>query len=213
MTRGIDSSTLAAIESSSANIVYFLELQIDSGSPEVALRLHNHLGTITWGSRVWTGAGSLLGIEGIQETNQINPAPFRASLSGVNSDVTNVVFNTNYYRKPCYFYMGAMSAGALVADPSLIFSGFIEKIDMSVGGEGGDSVTLTAESEFILFKRSRNVRYTDRQLQSEYSGDLGFELLESTSNAKVVWRGKQNGLGSQSTAGSVLQNTASINVL
>ncbi len=109
--------------------------------------------------------------------------------------------------------MGAMSAGALVADPSLIFSGFIEKIDMSVGGEGGDSVTLTAESEFILFKRSRNVRYTDRQLQSEYSGDLGFELLESTANAKVVWRGKQNGLGSQSTAGSVLQNTASINVL
>lgn len=196
MTRSIDSATLAAIEADSANIVYFIELEIDlTASPQVTLRLHSGLGQITWGSKVWTGGGSLLGIQSISESNTPNPAPLKATLSGVDSSVTNVVFNTNYYRKPCKLYLGALSDGALVADPDIIFSGFIEKIDMTLGGEEGDSVELTAESEFILFKRTRNVRYTDRQLQSEYSGDLGFEFLEYSSTAKVVWRGKENGMG------------------
>lgn len=195
MTRAIDSATLAILESDSANAIYFIELLIDEGSPEVALRLHTGLGQITWGSRVWTGAGSLLGIKNVQETNKVNPTPFKAVLSGVNSDVTNVVFNTEYYRKPCLVYIGALSGGALAATPDIIFSGFIESIDMSIGGEDGDVVELTAESEFILFKRSRNVRYTDRQLQSEYPGDLGLEFLEFAAKANVVWRGRNNGLG------------------
>jgi len=195
MTRPIDTATLSALESDSVQIIYFIELLIDQGSPETALRLHSGLGTITWGSRTWTGAGSLLAIGTIQETNEINPVPFRASLSGMSSAVTNIVFNTNYYRKPCLAYIGALSDGALVADPNVFFSGFIEKMDMSIGAQDGDKVELTAENEFMLFKRSRNIRYTDRQLQSEYSGDLGFEFLEFTAKANVIWRGKNNGLG------------------
>ena len=202
MTRAIGTATLAAIESDTANVIYFIEVEVDlTSSPQEVLRLHSHLGTITWDSKDWTGAGALLGLDSIQETNKPNPAPFRATLSGVNSAVTNIVYNTNHYRAPCKAYIGALSGGALVEDPSLFFSGFVERLSMVFGGKDGDSVQLTAESEFILFKRSRNVRYTDAQLQSEYSGDLGFQFLESTANSKVVWRGKRNRMGDRGAAG------------
>lgn len=205
--RGIGAATLAVLESDTANIIHFLELEIDlTSSPEVTLRLHSGLGTITWGGKTWTGAGSLMSLSSIQETNKQNPAAFRAVLSGIDTSVTSLVFNQNYYRKPCKHYLGGMNDGALVEDPFLMFSGFIEKLDMVVGASDGDTIELTAESEFILFKRSRNVRYTDRQLQSEYPGDLGFQYLEATSTAKVVWRGKENRMGSSRAASLEMAN-------
>lgn len=193
MTRGISASTLAAIEASSAEPIYFVELQFDSGTD----RLHTHLGTITALGQSWTGAGSLASIEAVKETTEVSPAALRMGLSGIDSSITNLVFTEPYYMRPCKVYLGALSDGALIEDPSLIFHGFIQSIDMVFGGtgEGADSVVLTAESELILFQRSANVRYTDLQLQSEYSGDLGCEYMESVAIQSVVWRGKSNGLG------------------
>lgn len=211
MGKSIDSAIVSAFQGDSAQPIYFIELLIDTGSPETVLRLHTGLGTITTAtsddatSRAFTGAGSLLDIQGISETNKPNPAPFRATLSGVDSSVTNVIFNTNYYRRPCKVYLSALSAGALVADPQLIGSYFIQEIDSEFAGPNGDVVQMTAESEMILFKRSRNVRYTDRQLQSEYSGDLGLEFLEHVATSTVVWRGRNNRLGSDGSSGAAVR--------
>ena len=200
----IDPLILANLESDSATPIYFLEVLVDvASSPETVVRFHNGLGTITTAtsddatSRGWTGAGSLISFPSIQETNRGKPSPFKALLSGVDSSVTNLIFNENYYRAPTKFYISALANGALVANPGLLFSGFAQKIDMTLGGE--DQVDFTAESEFMLFKRSRNVRFTDRQLQSEYAGDLGFEFLQQVATSQVVWRGKQNRMGANPT--------------
>jgi hypothetical protein len=196
MTRALDAATLSALEAATATPIYFVELgPFNDTSPESYLRLHTGIGTITWNSLAWTGAGDLASIDSVRESTSFRPEAIRMGLSGVSSDVTNVVFNTNYYRRPCKMYLGALSDGALVADPSIIFSGFIQKIDMVMGAPDGDRVLLTAESELILFKRSRDVRYTDNELQSEYSGDLGLQFLESVATQKVVWRGTNNNLG------------------
>ena len=206
MTRAISAATLAALEANTATPIYFIEIRIDeTASPQVITRLHSGLGTITWGGFAWTGAGSLLSIDTIQESAEINPSPFRASLSGVDSTITNIVFGQNYYQRPCLCYIGALDDGGLIEDPSEIFSGFILKIDMSIGDPNeGDKVVLNAESELMWFQRSRNVRYTDRQLQSEYSGDVGLSMLEAVLNGKVVWRGRKNRMGS---SGSGLAGT------
>lgn len=206
MTRSISAATLAAIEADTAHPIIFVELRIDeSSSPQVIDRLHTGVGTLTWGGFNWTGAGSLASIEGVPESMGLSPNAVRLGLSGVDSTVTDRVFATNYYRRPVLVYLGALSGGALVADPSTIFSGFIESIEMVMADEDGDSVVLTAESELILFKRSKQVRYTDQRLQSEYSGDKGFEFMAQVVNAKVVWRGNNQaalGTGSGSSTGT-----------
>jgi len=196
MTRAIGSATLTAIEAAEAQPLYFVELRIDeASSPQVITRLHTGLGTITWGGFDWTGAGDLASIDSVKESNTINPNALRMGLSGIDSTITNMIFEVDYYMRPCLVYLGALQDGALVENPSTIFSGFISSLSMVFAGTDGDTVVLEAESELILFKRSRNVRYTSPQLQSEYSGDLGCEFLELTSTQTIVWRGKNNGLG------------------
>ena len=201
MTRGLLSATLTALEADAVTPIYFVELgPFDGNSPVVTERLHSGLGTITWGSNDWTGVGELFSMDSVKEDQGLSPQRVALGLSAASSDMLDIVFNTNYYRRPCKVYLGALSSGALVADPSQIFSGFIETIEMTMGGN--DSITLTAESELILFKRSRNVRFTNAQMQDEYSGDLGLQFLDSVATQKVVWRGKDNNLGGGSSTQS-----------
>lgn len=197
MTRGISASTLSAIEDDSATPIIFAELRLDAGTDY----LHTGIGTITWGSNDWLGVGDLAQVESLRESNTLSPNALRLGLSGISSDITDLVFNVNYYRRPCLAYLGALSGGALIEDPSLVFSGFIESLEMVIGDERGDTVILTAESELILFKRSRDVRYTDTRLQSEFSGDLGLEFKESVATDRIVWRGRNNPMGSEGSGG------------
>jgi hypothetical protein len=194
--RGIDPTVLAAIEDGNAELLFLLEFRIDEGSPEDILRLHTGVGTISYDSNDWLGVGDLLSIDTVQDSLEMKPSPFVVSLSGLNSDITDLVFGTkSYYRRPAIFYIAAHSEGAMIGTPSILFSGFIEKLDMELAGDRGDVITANCENEFILFKRSRNVRYSDRQMQTEYPGDLGFEFLQAVLTSNVVWRGQRNGLG------------------
>lgn len=191
MTRGISAATLNAIEAEVATPIFFCELQLDAGTDY----LHTGIGTITWGGNDWLGVGDFGSVESVKETATLSPQALRLGLSGLSPDIISLVYDVDYYRRPCILYLGALSDGALVADPSVIFSGFIESLEMAWGGPNGDSVVLTAESELILFKRSRDIRYTDNRLQAEFSGDLGLQYKESVATDRVVWRGKDNNLG------------------
>jgi len=195
MTRGFDASTLNALEADSAHPIVFVELgPFDSTSPETIEYLHSGLGTITWGSIDWAGIGQIMVMDSVKEGIGISPQAIRLGVSAADADMIAVAMSTNYFRRACKVYLGALSSGVLIADPTMIFSGFIQDIDVTMGG-GEDQISITAESELIMFKRSRDVRFTANQLQSEYSGDTGLEYLESVSIQKVVWRGKDNQLG------------------
>jgi hypothetical protein len=168
--------------------VLFVEIQLDTGTE----RFHTGLGEITWGGQVWYGAGQMAAIEELAETIDLTPDAIRLGLNGFDPDVSDLVDTAEIYRRPVIMYLGAFNESyVLVADPDLVFSGYAEDLETSWGGEDGDSAMLTAESELRVLTRPRNLRYTDAQLQDEYSGDLGLEYLEQTKDAKTVWRGRQ----------------------
>lgn len=202
MTRGFDAATLAALETDTAYPIIFVELgPFDSTSPETIEYMHSGLGTITWNSTDWVGVGQIMMIDSVKESLGLSPQAVRLGVSAADADMISIALSTNYYRRPCKVYLGALSAGALLADPTMIFSGFIEDIDVTSGG-GEDQISITAESELIFFKRSRDVRFTANQLQTEFSGDEGLEYLESVAIQKVVWRGRDNPLGSGGSSDS-----------
>ena len=207
MTRSaLGTLTLAALESDAATPIYFVELgPFNHVSPEVTEYLHSGLGTINWyvtnPSIDWTGVGSLFEIGSVKEAEGLSPHAIRLGLNAADADMLSIVHEAIYFRRPCKVYLGALTNGLLVEDPGLIFSGFIEDIDTVMGG-GEDRIELIAESELILFKRSRDVRFSDNQLQTEYAGDLGLQYLEDVKNKKITWRGRTNPLGSEGGSGN-----------
>ncbi len=188
MTRPINPTTLAALEADAAAPVYFVELQVVPGSPD---RFHTWLGTISWGGNNWTGVGDIYSLDSMTETTRLRPEALRMGLSGLSSRITQIAYESNWYQRPCIVYLGAIVDGQLVADPDIWFSGVLQDMTGSIGSPDGDVIQLKAESELIFFKRSRNVRYTNNQLQSEFAGDLGLEFLESVATQKVIWGGQE----------------------
>lgn len=190
--RGLPAGLVAALRDDTVRLVFAVELHFDSGTE----RLHSGLGPLTFGGNTYQGAGDLAEIGILEEGTDLSPYAITLGLSGIDQDILAIALGEQYYNRGVTVYLGAISdAGALVTDPVVVFSGYIQSMSLVAGDpEAGDSVTLTCESELALLDRSSNLKYTDIQLQSEYPGDKGLEYLEQMEDARPVWRGSSQAL-------------------
>jgi len=69
-------------------------------------------------------------------------------------------------------------------------------MDAVLGGDNGDSIILTAESELAMFDRSANYLYTNAQQQSDSSGDTFFTHLQEMEDLTLDWGKRKAGSGS-----------------
>ena len=89
-------------------------------------------------------------------------------------------------------YLGLLDEDdALIGTPTLVWSGFMDQMNMTVGKSGGDAIQLIAESELSRFNKSANRMYTNVSQQERFSGDLFFNNMHKIEGAKITW-GKIN---------------------
>ena len=184
MSRGFPSAVLTALSSDHVALVTFAKLEFPSGT----LYLHNSLGTYTWGGQDWLGAGDLGEISQLEEGAQISPYKISLSLSGLDATISGAALTEDYYLQPVTVYLGVLNeSDTLIADPTIVWEGAMDQMELSVGATDGDTITLTAESELARFDKASNLKYTDAQLQSDFSGDLAFEFMADIEGAKIRW--------------------------
>lgn len=208
MSRGLPSAVATAVASQNVNLVLFAKLEFPS--PTGTLYLHNGLGTYTWGSQDWLGVGDLGSISQVEEGMDVSPYAITLQLSGLDTDMAGIALNdtVDYYMRPVTVYLGVLdSSDSLLADPTQIFAGFMDQMNVSVGVSGGDAIQLIAESELARFDKSANYMYTNASQQESYSGDLFFSHLHKIEGAKVKWRGTESGgaAGSPQTEGDIAE--------
>jgi hypothetical protein len=199
MSRGLPGDVATAVASQNVNLVLFAKLEFPS--PTGTLYLHNGLGTYTWDSQDWLGVGDLGTISQVQEGMDISPYAITLQLSGLDTDMAGIALNdtVDYYMRPVTVYLGVLdSSDDLLADPTQIFAGFMDQMNLSVGASGGDAIQLVAESELARFDKSANYMYTNASQQEEHSGDLFFNHLHKIEGAKIKWRGTEGGGGAGS---------------
>jgi hypothetical protein len=63
----------------------------------------------------------------------------------------------------------------------------MDVMSLTAGASGGDSITLSAESELGRFDRSANLRYTDTMLRKRDADDKFFEFLKDIEGVKISW--------------------------
>ncbi len=184
MSRGFPSAVLTALSSDHVALVTFAKLEFPSGT----LYLHNSIGTYTWGGNDWLGTGDLGEISQIEEGAQISPYKLTLTLSGLDATISGAALTEDYYLQPVTVYLGALNADdELIADPTVVWEGAMDQMEISVGAEGGDAIVLTAESELARFDKASNLKYTDAQLQSDSAGSLGFEFMADIEGSKIRW--------------------------
>ena len=190
MSRGFPTNVATALAQQHVGIVTFSKLEFPSGTVYV----HNSLGTYTWGGQDWLGVGDLGSISQVQEGIDVSPYAITLTLSGLDTTISGAALTEDYFMRPVTVYMGVLDADdALIADPTQIWAGFMDQMNVSLGADGGDAIQLIAESELSRFDMSRNLMYTNAAQQERYSGDLFFSHIHKVQGAKFEWGKKTPG--------------------
>lgn len=205
MSRDLTTAFETALTADTVRPVLFWEGEFDSGT----VRLWSGYGELTWNSETWQGAGTLAGITAIEETGDIKAAGVTFSLSGIPSDMLELALGEVRQGKPVKLWLGLLSLtdGSVIADPDQVFSG---RMDVPTIDEGGETSTIaiTAENRLVDLERARERRYTHEDQQIDFSGDKGFEYVNSLQDKEVLFGGTSSGGGSSgSTGGGVSRNS------
>ena len=140
-----------------------------------------------------------------EEGEQISPYNIRLTLSGLDANLAAEAVKQDYYQRPVTLYLGALnSSDQLVADPDPIWNGFMDQMNVVVGGDNGDTIELSAESELAMFSRSKDVLYTNARQQFDSpigpdsnnpQPDTFFTHLQEMEDITLDWGKRKAGSG------------------
>jgi hypothetical protein len=191
--RTITDAALAALLAPTVQPVYMVAMQFTSGTKY----MWTGVGTVAWDGFDWEGQGDFLGVSSITQTNELSAEGISISLSGINpGDVSSAISDVATYLT-VDVYLGFLSGGAIIANPVHCFSGHL---DVPTLQDDGDTATLsiTAENDLILLKKSSMMRYTNDCQQIFYPLDVGFQYVPFV----MQWNMAFGGTNGNSTSGA-----------
>lgn len=183
MSRDISAGMQAEVVKPVLQERLFFEGLFDSG----ALRLWNDISPITWNGVEWTGAGNLIGVSEVTESQELKAIGVSVRLSGIPSSIISIALAEDYQGRKCNIWLGLMNeSGQIITDPYLLFGGRADVMQIEDGGTAA-SVTLTAESRLIDLERSRQRRYEHEDQIALYPGDLFYQYGPSFQDSVINW--------------------------
>ena len=178
MTRTVPSSLLTALSQPEVHPFYAVEMNFDIAP----LRLWTGNGERTIITDTYLGTGSLMGISGLDEANDLSAKSVSITLSGVPAELVSIALQEPYQRRSCKIYFGTTDT----TTPIEIFSGLMNTMTIQDGGESS-TIELVIESKLVQLERSSNRRYTDANHQSRHNGDNFFSYVADLQDKSIIW--------------------------
>ena len=187
MSRTLTSGMTAVTTADVVRPVYFVRMVFDSGESPSALNLWNGTGDLTYGSNTYIGTGDLLSISQITETSDISATGITVSLTGVKTSLIAIAKDHEYQGRPLSVSLGAFDAsGDLIADPVIVFSGFMDTMTISENG-AYSTIAIAVENKLVAFERTKVRRYTAEDQKIDHPTDKGFEYVTAIVQKEIIW--------------------------
>ncbi len=92
-----------------------------------------------------------------------------------------------YQGRPITVLLGAFdSSGDLVADPTVIFAGFMDTMTIAESGQTS-TIAIACENKLIAFERAKERRYTAEDQKIDHPTDKGFEFVTAIVEKEIIW--------------------------
>jgi|TARA_R110000782_G_scaffold25704_2_gene66543 hypothetical protein len=187
MSRDITSAFNTAIISKVVRPLMAVELEFSDGT----LRMWNGYGDITMtaggSSKTFTGAGDLLGISEIEESDILSMSGVTLTLSGIKSSLISTALSAQYTNRNGAIYLGLFDTSAnVIADVYTLFKGKMDVLNISEGQQT-TMIQLKLESRLVSFEKASNRMYTLEDQKVDYSNDLGFEFIPDLQDKEIIW--------------------------
>ena len=198
MSRTLTTAMSNALVADVVRPIYLVRMVFDSSD----LNVWSGMGDLSYDSETYTGLGDLLSISEIKETADVQATGMNVSLSGVKSSLVTIAKDQDYQGRELTVLLGAFdSSGSLIADPVIIFSGFMDTMTISEAGEYS-SITIAVENKLIAFERSKVRRYTAEDQKIDHPTDKGFEFVTAIVEKEIIWGRSTGASGSGTDDGS-----------
>ena len=180
---GIDASIVNRLDDDHVFLGMAVKMEFDTAD----IRIWGGDGDLTLGGETYTGAGVLLQVDNIEETQELKSSGVSLSLAGMDDDVLNMALTEKYQNRPMtIFLVFTMGGGNAVAGSMLSFRG--RMLSMTVNDDpAGSTISLTAENRLVDLNRPSNFRYTNASQQHLASGDTSFRYVQQMEDLKVSW--------------------------
>ena len=187
MSRSLTSGMQSAVTADLVRPILLVQCAFDSGN----LNLWNGIGDLTVDSVDYVGAGTLLSVGEISETSELAANGLNVALSGVTEPLISKARDEDYQGRELKVLMGAMDdSNSVIADPVIIFSGFMDTMVINDGAETA-TIQVTVENRLIEFERNRVRRYTAEDQKIDYPNDKGLEFVAEIAEKEITW-GRRN---------------------
>lgn len=190
MSRTLTSAMQTAATADVVRPIFLVQMAF----PTANLNMWSGIGDLTVGGVDYIGAGNLLSVGDISESTELQANGIRLSLSGVSSVLITKARDEDYQGRELKILLGAMdSSNSMIADPVIMFSGFMDTMTINDAGETA-IISVTAENRLIEFEKTRVRRYTAEDQKIDFPTDKGLEYVAEMAEKEIVWG--RNSVGS-----------------
>jgi hypothetical protein len=186
VSRAVPAALLAALSGPVVTPYLAIEILFDSG----ALRLWTGIGSRTIEGQVYTGSGSLLAFDGIEELADLTAKDVTVTLSGLPGSMIALALAEPFQRRQARILQGEAS----VADVVEIFSGIVNLMPLRDGVETC-AIAVRLDSKLVTLRRPRLRRYTQEMQAARYPGDTFLSFVTGLVTAEIPF-------GRKTTTGS-----------
>jgi len=141
-------------------------------------------------ANTWTGTGTLISIDAIQESIDTGAKGLKITLDGLDQDLINELVSQPYSGRDAEVLLGFFDpiTQRVVFMDEPIWKGKLDTDDMSKG-ENDAQLTILCEHRMADVTRKREIRYTHEDQQYLYPGedDAGLKEIEVIQERTTVW--------------------------
>lgn len=136
----------------------------------------------------YTGAGSILAVSEIQESQTLEANGLTFTVSGVDPILIALADDAaEYSGQPCRILLGVHDDKKnLIGEPYEFFSGMMDFIDSDDDGDTA-TISLQAENRTIMLRRARIGRYTPEDQKTRWADDRGLDFIPAQQDKEILW--------------------------
>ena len=180
---GLDTAIVNRLGADHQELFFAIKAEFDTST----IRLWTGTEDLTISGATYTGAGSLLNISDVEETQELKSSGLSITLSGMDATVLDYALTENYQNRPITLFLGYLSGSTNETVGTLtLFKG--RMISMTVNDTpDGANISLDCENRLVDLNRPSNFRYTKDSQEFLHSGDKGFDRVASLQDKEIIW--------------------------
>ena len=182
MARGIDSALDTALTGSVVRPFFALKAEFAGGN---AL-FWSGVGSKVIDSETYEGAGDIIAFAPQTETAELEANGVNVTINGIDSSLISTALTDEYQGRSITIKLGCLNEAQAVIATYTLFKGLMDTMTISDDGNLSN-ISLQCENILIGMNRNKVRRYTSQEQDSLFSGDKGFNFVESLQDKTIRW--------------------------